>query len=352
MEPITPTQRTALAEKLRILKQSVAEAVTDEFFQRHPDWLDRYGEQGRKRGIEDACFHIDFLAVAVVTGTPTPFEDYVRWTVRVLEARGISAHFVAENLAQVERALGSRLSGPEHSFVRSFIRDGCDACNAVLSQPEASKAQTSLGLIQSLFLQALLNGQRKSAITIVSEALREGHSLLDVYVEVCQESLYQVGRLWEANELTVAEEHMATAITQYVIAKTYAQLPPHGAPRGNLIMTGVAGEMHQLGANMVADVLESQGYDVRFLGTNMPNSGILQAIEKHRADILGISATMLFNIPAVIRLVEEVRARFGPRAPRIILGGAAFYSLPSLGVELGAIGIATDLRAAVRFLCA
>ena len=55
--------------------------------------------------------------------------------------------------------------------------------------------------------------------------LREGHSLLDIYVEIFQESLYQVGRAWEMNELTVAEEHMATAITQYVIAQNYANLP-------------------------------------------------------------------------------------------------------------------------------
>lgn len=351
MEPITLSERTALAEKLRSLKQTVAEAVTDEFFEHHPDWQERYGEWGRKRGIEDACFHIDFLAGTVESGTSTPFEDYARWTVRVLDARRIPSHFVAENLGQVERALGSRLSGPEHLFVISFIRAGCEACNTAPGQAPVREDQTSLGLSQSLFLQAILKGQRKAAITIVSEALREGHPVLDIYVEVFQESLYQVGRSWELNELTVAEEHMATAITQYVIAQNYAQLPTPGSRRGNLVLTGVVGESHQVGANMVADVLESQGYDVRFLGTNMPNSGILQEIEKHRADLLGISATMLFNIPAVIRLVEDVRARFGSRAPRIVLGGAAFRSLPSLSAELGAVGVAADLRAAVRLLC-
>ena len=117
------------------------------------------------------------------------------------------------------------------------------------------------------------------------------------------------------------------------------------------MLTGVAGEMHQVGANMVADILESQGFDVRFLGTNMPNSGILQEIARHQADTLGISATMLFNIPAVIRLVEDVRARFGSASPRIVLGGAAFRNLPSLSTELGAVGIANDLRSAVRLLC-
>ena len=106
----------------------------------------------------------------------------------------------------------------------------------------------------------------------MSELLREGHPVLDVYLGVFQESLYQVGRLWESNVITVAEEHMATAITQFVLGQTYSQLPAPGDRRGNVVLTGVAGELHQVGANMVADVLESQGFDVRFLGTNMPHT--------------------------------------------------------------------------------
>ena len=102
---------------------------------------------------------------------------------------------------------------------------------------------------------------------------------------------------------------------------------------------------------MVADVLDVQGYDVLFLGTNMPHTGIVQAIEEHDADVLGVSATMLFNIPKVVELIKDVRAKLGERSPRMVLGGAAFRSLPSLTAELGAIGVASDIRAAVRMLC-
>lgn len=351
MEPISLRERTALAEKLRRLKQTVAEAVTDEFFQRHPDWLARYGERGRKHGIEDACFHIDFLAGAVDSGSFAPFEDYARWTVRMLEARRIAPHFVVENLEQVERALGSKLSVPEREIVSSFIRAGCAACKPVPAQADVREASTGLKLTQSLFLQAILKSQRNAAVTIVSEAFHEGHPVLDIYVQVLQESLYQVGQLWESNQITVAEEHMATAISQYVLAQTYARLPAPTARRGNMVITGVAGELHQVGANMVADVLDSQGYEVRFLGTNMPNNGILQEIERHGAAIVGISTTMVFNIPQVIQLIADIRARFGDQSPRIVLGGAAFRSMPSLGPELGTAGVATDLHAAVQLLC-
>ncbi len=314
MNPMCLSQRTTLAEKLRGLKQAVAVAVTDEFFVRHPDWVARYGERGRKHGIDDACFHIDFLAGAVESGTHAPFEDYARWTVRMLSARQIPAHFVAENLGQVEQALGSKLAEPEQQFIGSFIRAGCEACSAA-SRPAAGPGEpTGLELCQSLFLQAILKGQRKAAVTIVAEAVREGHSVIDIYVDVFQESLYQVGRLWESNRITVAEEHMATAITRYVLAQTYTDLPASGSQRGNVVLTGVAGELHQVGANMVADILDAQGFDVHFLGTNVPHSGILDEIEKHHADVLGISATMLFNIPQVVQLVADVRTRFGRKS--------------------------------------
>lgn len=92
-----------------------------------------------------------------------------------------------------------------------------------------------------------------------------------------------------------------------------------------MIVTGVEGEMHQLGANMLADVLEAEGWDVRFLGTQLPHRDILQAIEEHEPTIVGISATMLFNVPKVSSLIGDVRLRYGSDV-RIILGGAAFGS--------------------------
>ncbi len=216
--------------------------------------------------------------------------------------------------------------------------------------PSAAKSG-ALGLSGTLFLQAILKNQRKAAVTIVLEALREGHAPTDIYVEVLQEAHYELGRLWESNRITVAEEHMATAIIQYVMAQLYTHLPPATQTRGAMLITGVAGELHQVGANMVADVLDAQGYDVRFLGTNMPPSGIVQALQEHNAAILGISATMLFNIPHVIELIGSVRAKLGVQSPRIVLGGAAFQSLPSLASELGAVGFAPDIRAALQMLC-
>jgi len=143
-----------------------------------------------------------------------------------------------------------------------------------------------LGRVQPLYLQAILHGQRQVATGIAMETVRQGRSVPDVYADILQESMYEVGRLWETNRITVAQEHIATAITQYVIAQLYPLIQSAQPPRGRMVITGVEGEHHQVGPNMVADVLESAGWDVRFLGTDTPAAGVLQAVEMHRADVL------------------------------------------------------------------
>ena len=337
--------RRRLSELLRGHKPKIAEQVTAEFLERHPEWTTRYGDTARLRGVEDACFHVDFLTGAIEAGAVAPFEDYVRWTVGMLGARGIAADFIAENLVQIGRAADPLLDAAQRSVVGAVLAAGCAACGA--PRPPEAERDSPLVLSRSLFVQAILGAQRKAALNVALESLRAGEDLLDVYVEVLQEGLYEIGRLWASNVITVAQEHMATAVAQSVVSQIYAQLPAPTKQRGRVVITGVEGEQHQIGANMVADVLESRGYDVRFLGTQMPHAGILDAVEAHHADILGVSATMLFNLPQVTRLLNSLRERFGDKAPRIILGGAAFRAAPGLAGELGAVGWGRDLREAV-----
>jgi methanogenic corrinoid protein MtbC1 len=203
---------------------------------------------------------------------------------------------------------------------------------------------------RSVFLKALLKGPRRLAASIPLEALRQGYALTDIYIEIFQESLYEIGQLWERNQITVAQEHMATAIVQWSIAQLYPFVEPAATPRGHAIITGVQGEDHQVGANLVADALEASGWAVRFLGTNLPHESILQVMEEHRAELLGISVTMLIRVPQVRDLIGKVRERFGKDAPRIVVGGAAFRHAPNLAADLSAEGGALDVRSALE-LC-
>jgi methanogenic corrinoid protein MtbC1 len=343
---MTFRERRSLGEKLASHRNRLAAQVNDEFFQRHPDWRERYGEKGVQHGFEDACFHIDFLRGAIEAGSTEEFKEYVRWTERVLGARGITAEYLAENLRQIGDATRAKLSAAESAYVDGFIdaanKDDGHLKTTVGSDP--THGLPALGVTQRLFTQAILLGQRKAAETVVMQAIENGVPLLDVYVDVLQEALFEVGRRWEENMITVAEEHMATAITQYLLAQLYPRIAWAGAIKGRIVVTGVQGELHHVGANIVADVLEANGWDVRFLGTNLPHAGILRVIEEHGADIVGISVTVLSNIPQLISLVEATDRAFGRDHVRIMVGGSAFRSKPHLWKEVGAHGFARDAR--------
>lgn len=246
----------------------------------------------------------------------------------------------------IGKVLGTYLPAEELEFVAKFLDAACAAVAEGQSDGPGMDANGSLALTRNLFLQALLQGQRKPACTIVMEAVREGHPVIEVYSEVLGKSLREVGRLWESNRITVAAEHTATAIVQLVLAQLYPLLPKPEVLRGNAIITGVEGELHQVGANMVADVLEADGWNVRFLGTNMPHAGVLKVVEEHQANAVGISAATLLSLPKVRGLVSDMREKLKGRCPRIVVGGGAFRSAPVLAAEIGADACGADLRTA------
>jgi methanogenic corrinoid protein MtbC1 len=343
------SDRFGLARKIASVKPRVAQAISDEFFAKHPEWIDRYGERGRQLCTADACFHMEFLAGAIESGSPESFADYARWTARMLGARGIASHTLVENLAQLEKHLSEALLPEEQRSVSAFLALGRGSCadpGSAISQPASSE----LDLTRHVFLTAVLGGQRQNALNIVEEALHAGHTQVEIYLNVFAKSLHRVGELWEMNKISVAQEHMATSITQFVIAAIYPRMVSTGSRRGTMVVTGVAGELHQVGSNLVADTMEANGWAVRFLGTNLPSASVLAAVEESSADVLGISTTIVANLPAAAELVRAVRSKLNGRAPRIILGGGAYRFAPQFAREVGATEI-FDLREALAVFC-
>jgi MerR family transcriptional regulator, light-induced transcriptional regulator len=340
--------RRRMASAIRSLRGWAAEEATNWFLAEHPDWQTRYGDRARQFGIEDSGYHLDFLAAAFESGQLQAFGEYGAWAARMLTARGIEPRFLAENFEHIGRALRTRLSRSDADRVDSFLQAGVG--RTLQAGVETGPVPAGrMERLSELYTEAAIAGRRQAALNIVLEEVRQGRSVVDLYTEVLQPAMYRIGRLWEENRITVAKEHTATAITQYVIAHLYPLIELSQTSRGKIVITGVQGEFHQVGSNMVADVLEASGWEVKFLGTNTPLSGVLDAVEEHDASILGISATMLFNVPNVIRLADAVRAKAGSRI-RIIVGGSAFRAMPALCQEIGADGYALDLRSTIELM--
>ena len=191
------------------------------------------------------------------------------------------------------------------------------------------------------FLQAILAGDQRQASAIASGALRHGMPYLYRHITAAME---QVGRLWQEGRISVADEHLATAVCETTIASLYPRLAwPVGGPPA--IVACLARERHQLGARMVADLLALDGWRVDFLGAGVPVPALIEMAISRKPVMIGLSAAMEQHLPAVAAAVEDLhRALPGVR---VLVGGRMVSSLPDPAV-LGADGWASSCDEAVR----
>jgi methanogenic corrinoid protein MtbC1 len=343
MKELDQPDRQRLARKLKIPEPKIVEDWTAAAFS-HYTGTDENREFAKMHCTTDARYHLTFLRTAIEYGTQETFGQYLRWTTNVLQSRKIPLQDIREFFLQISHALDPHLSEVEKREVRNYLLNSSSESPRPEDQTR-SISESPLHIHQEVFLQALLAGDRHAAKTIALEAFSTPYSLPEIYVEIFQDSLYKIGDLWESNHISVAQEHVATAIVQYVIAQMYTRVNSMEAHQGTGIITGVEGELHQVGANMVADTLEMHGWDIRFLGVNVPHKAILQMINDVQPCLVGISATMILNVPAVKDLIRGIRNQIPTaKIPRILVGGSAFRSLPNVFREIGADGFAVDLR--------
>jgi len=172
------------------------------------------------------------------------------------------------------------------------------------------------------YLDALLQGDRPGCSRIVQDKCTEGAGVKDLYVNLFQRSLYQVGDLWEQHRISVAVEHLATAITERVMTLVQPRVFGGAQRERSVIVACVADEYHQLGGRMVADLAELHGWRGHFLGANTPVDGLLQMIDRHKPDLLGLSLSVYFNLPALLKALDAIHGSF-PGLPTLV-GGQAF----------------------------
>ncbi len=339
-----------LSRRIAAASEAVSEVVTNQLFLDHPHWKQLYSRRGRECCVEDVRFHLQFLAAAIESRSREAFADYMRWSERVLQSRSVPPDVLAPAFAEIGRQLQPYLAREEVAVVLSFLQH--PVCTPPPGKlPANSTERAELHLARDLYLSAILAGRRAAALAVIEEALEHGIPLVDIYIDVLADCLQKVGKLWEMNQINVAQEHIATAITQFVIASIYPRVSPSGASHGSMVVTGVSGELHQIGANLVADIMEANGWDVQFLGSNLSTSSVLKAIESNSAQVVCISTTLLANLPAAADLIRAVRSQFKERTPRIVVGGAAFNIVPDFGQDIGPLAYVTDLRAALALLC-
>lgn len=172
------------------------------------------------------------------------------------------------------------------------------------------------------YFDALLAGDRRVCAEILQQLLDQDVPLKSLYLDLVQRSMVEIGDLWERNLVSVATEHVATVVTEALLATLYPRLfaQPHRDRRA--VIACVPQEYHQIGARIVADFFELHGWHGFSLGANTPVAGLLQLIRERDPDIVGVSMSMLFNRPQLERMLDAVSGEFPDLD--LLLGGRAF----------------------------
>jgi methanogenic corrinoid protein MtbC1 len=199
-------------------------------------------------------------------------------------------------------------------------------------EPDAS----TIGRLLERYVAAQLEGDRRSALrVVVDEGLGRGVPVARLYLDVVQAAQYKIGELWQRNRISVAQEHLATAISQLALAELYRALPAATPLDRRVLVACVGGELHDLGARITADFFEMAGFQVRYLGANVPTDSLVPMVRDDPPDVLVLSVTMSFQVDVLREAAWRTREVAGDRV-RLAIGGQAFAWAPELVGQMGA----------------
>jgi MerR family transcriptional regulator, light-induced transcriptional regulator len=221
-----------------------------------------------------------------------------------------------------------------------------------LSEP--ASPPVDLTPVRRRYVDELLVPDARGAWRTIDDAVAAGVPPGRLYLHVVAPAMEEIGRLWETARIGVAQEHMATQITQTVLARLAPSLGQEGAAfahEGRTRLAVVAGtprELHAIGARMVADFLEASGWDVLLLGADTPQDDIVALARARQPDMVALSTSLSFNLLAAGRAFAALR-RLDP-APLLVAGGRAYEGQPDRALTNGADVFAADPETLVRQL--
>lgn len=172
------------------------------------------------------------------------------------------------------------------------------------------------------------------------ELLDEGYTRADVR-ELIRRAQLEVGRLWQSDTWTVAQEHVATGISESVLLATGAALDAVG-DRGHVLVVCADGEWHVLPARLLAEELAEVGFRVTFAGGSVPPDLLVDTVRDLAPDAVAVSCTLSLNLAGASRTVAAAHAAGRP----VLVGGAAFGDDRDRAIAVGADAWAADAELA------
>jgi methanogenic corrinoid protein MtbC1 len=344
-------QRRFLGEFLRQQADEIAARAAKRLCGSCQHFAARWKPMPDLRWKDHLAARVHELAASVEAGCPELFCVQIEWAGHAFLCRGVPVGDLATSLERLWDVMKPELDPEDAAVLERYFERAVACARALCTQGKRADVEVAprpLVAVEaaSAYLRALAEGDRRGACEAVLSAVRRGLDARDAYTMVLGPVQREIGNLWHAGELTIAEEHFASATMQTAMSQLLA-LAPAAPSRGlTAMVAAVDGNIHDLGARQVADFFEMDGWRTVYLGGSVPTDDLASAAAQFGAHVVGLSAAL----PVHLRAMEDAVAAVRERAPSaaIIVGGPVFCAVPELWRRLGADGSACDAGGAVE----
>lgn len=305
-----------------------------------PMWRE-FGDNVPQQAHAEACQFMDFLEVSLSSHCTEAFTRYLLWLRQVLVARHVHPDILHGCLDDLSRLFADRAPSHARTALLGLMREGHYALRWHQA-PVYWRERTPGRLTSSdAFEAALLAGDHGRAQAIFQEVLETCRNPTSAAIDLIQPALYRIGRKWQDNQISVAQEHLATAIVEALLAgaSTQGRLP---ANEQSAMLALAPGNKHEVGLRIVADALDYAGWATHCLPSTATMHDIVEAVQTERPRLLAVSAALPQHLMSARALFREIRATLGERAPYLLLGGLAVYDYPDIAHAAGAAILAPD----------
>jgi len=199
--------------------------------------------------------------------------------------------------------------------------------------------------LQQLY-QAVVDGDAELSKSITEEALAEGVDALSLVTGHMVPAMDEVGRLFEEGEYFVPELLISARAMKASMELIRPILVETGVPpTGRVVIGTVKGDLHDIGKNLVAAMLEGGGFEVTDLGADVDPEKFVEAVREHNADIVAMSALLTTTMPSMKSTIDALIAAELREKVKVMIGGAPVSA--GFGEQIGADGYAENASLAV-----
>ena len=324
--------------------EGYAAATANRLLERHPETAGRFGAQAFTDWQAHLKQRLDELAAALLADEAQLFVSEVAWSAVAFRARQVPSSDLRASLECLREVLGEELPAAAGELPQNYLDLGLATLERAPAEPPAEQeSETSrLGLV---YLEAALSGDRRRAVDAILAALDGGLAVRKAFDSLIL-AQRQVGDMWHASQLGVAQEHFVTETTRSVMT-LLTQHAERAEPKGKTVVVASApGNTHDIGARVVAAFFEMEGWRTILLAQPMPAGELALGLEAFEADLLALSMSLSTQLRGTIAAVAAARA--ARPGLKILLGGRILEQSPQLCERIGADACGETAEDALR----